>query len=356
MATARTGHTNAIVGDHLYTLGGESTPAGGALRAVERATINGGGAITTFEPLAGATLQVGSDSHTSAVIGDHLYVIGGEGTGGGRLSRIERADIADDGSLGPFATLTSPSLSVGRFLHACAIAGDHVYLIGGRPTSMATSEIDESLVAADDALGFIEPAAVALQTARFGHTAVAIGDHLYVLGGTGAVERADIAAGGSLGRFAAVSDPGVSVNRSGHTSVVLGNFLYNVGGTSGSAVLNTVERAPVNPDGSLGPFVPVPGVMLGNARAYHASIVVGNYLYVLGGQDSTGALASVERSAIAADGSLGPFAATSVTLATGRIGPTVVALAGHIYVLGGRGPAGVLTSVERAALAPGGGL
>jgi N-acetylneuraminic acid mutarotase len=356
MATARTGHTNASVGDHVYTLGGKTTAAGGALRAVERATINGGGAITTFGIFAGATLQVGSDSHTSAVIGDHLYVIGGEDNTGARLSRIERADIAGDGSPGPFAGLASPSLSAHRYLHACAIAGDHVYLIGGRSTAVGTPEIDESLVGADDALGFIEPAAVALQTARYGHTAVAIGDHLYILGGASSVERADIAAGGSLGRFATVSDVGVSVARSGHTSVVLGNFLYNVGGTSGSTFLNTVQRAAINAAGSLGPFADVPNLLLSKARAYHASIVVGNYLYVLGGQDSTGALASVERSAIAADGSLGPFAATSVTLATGRIGPTVVALAGHIYVLGGRGPAGVLTSVERAALAPGGGL
>jgi Kelch motif len=359
MATVRTGHTNVIVGNYLYTLGGLGAAGpGGALSAVERATINTGGAINTFAGGVGTDLQDGSESHASAVIGNHLYVFGGLGSSA-ILSRVERADIAADGSLGSFAKLAGTVLSTGRYLHTCAVAGNHVYLIGGRIGAFPTLTIDHTVIAADGTLGFIEPASVELQIPRQSPTAVTIGNHLYVIGGIGdtesptTVERADIAADGSLGGFSIVPGVNLSVVRSGHTSVVLGSFLYNLGGISGSSVLSTVERATIKPDGSLGPFAIVPGVTLKNARAYHASVVVGNYLYVLGGEGLTQDLDSVERSAIAADGSLGTFAPVpGIKLATTRTGLTAVALTGQIYVLGGS----QLTSVERAALGAGDGL
>jgi N-acetylneuraminic acid mutarotase len=360
MATLRAGHTNAILGNYLYALGGLNL-AGSVLSTVERAAINAGSAIAMFDGNAGPSLQVASQSHTTAVIGNYLYVFGGLGNAG-FLSRVERAEIASDGSLRPFATLAETVLSNGRDLHACAVAGNHVYLIGGRVKNAPTPTIDHSAIAADGTLGFIEPASVSLTTSRDGLTAVVIGNHLYVLGGfsgggtQATVERATIGADGSLGRFSIV--PGVNLTgpRTGHTSVVLGNFLYNLGGNSGGGpVLATVERATINQDGSLGPFALVPGVTLTSARAFHTSFVIGSYLYVSGGQGATPELDSVERSPIAVDGSLGPFAPVpGVKLGTARLEATAVVLAGQVYVLGGQGPAGRLTSVERAVLAGGG--
>jgi N-acetylneuraminic acid mutarotase len=359
----RSGHSNAIIGNYVYTLGGSST-TDGTLNAVERATINTGGAIHTFDAGAGTSLQAGSESHTSTVVGHHLYVFGGGGDTD-VLSRVESADIAADGSLGPFTKPRRAALSTGRYLYACAVAGNHIYLIGGRSAdSNGMATIDESVASADGTLGFIEPAIVHLQNLRHSHTAVTIGTHMYVVGGIGSstspitVEHAGIAADGSLGPFAVISGVNLSVPRAGHSSVVLGNFLYNLGGFDSSA-LATVERAMINPDGSLGPFAMVPGVMLRNGRAYHASVAIGNYLYVFGGMNQTGTpLDSVERAAVAADGSLGPFVAVSgVKLITARFGLTAVAVAGQVYVIGGRGAAGGrLTSVERATLDSGDGL
>jgi hypothetical protein len=193
---------------------------------------------------------------------------------------------------------------------------------------------------------------------------VILGDHLYVIGGAGSatslitVEQAAIAADGSLGPFQIV--PGVSLSepRSGHTSVVLGKFVYNVGGMSDSAALASIERAPIGASGSLGSFAAFPGAHLVTARVHHASIVVGNTLYVLGGEVITNGvttpLDSVERSTIAPDGSPGPFEIVpGVKLVTARAGLTAAALGGQVYVLGGRGPAGRLRSVERAALVSG---
>lgn len=57
----------------------------------------------------------------------------------------------------------------------------------------------------------------------------------------------------------------------------------------------------INADGSLGPFAAVSGVTLTIGRSFSASAVVGNYLYVVGGQDNNAAMNSVERATLSAN-------------------------------------------------------
>jgi N-acetylneuraminic acid mutarotase len=82
--------------------------------------------------------------------------------------------------------------------------------------------------------------------------------------------------------FATVADVSLTTARRGHASVVIGNYLYIVGGF-GDSPLNSIERAIIHADGSLGPFSPVPEVSLATARYGHTATVVGSYLYVIGG-------------------------------------------------------------------------
>ncbi|MFN3432323.1 MAG: kelch repeat-containing protein, partial [Candidatus Sericytochromatia bacterium] len=132
-------------------------------------------------------------------------------------------------------------------------------------------------------------AAPALRLARYGHTSIVLGRHLYVLGGihgtrpTWDVERATILPDGRLGPFTAVPGLALSHARAGHTSVVVGDRLYVIGGRDGAGFLGSVEHAPIGPDGHLGPFSPTPGVDLATPRGIATSALVGQYLYVIGG-------------------------------------------------------------------------
>ena len=57
--------------------------------------------------------------------------------------------------------------------------------------------------------------------------------------------------------------------------------------------VNSVERATINADGSLGAFSIVPDVALVTARGDHTTVVIGDWLYVLGGRMGGGSLTPV---------------------------------------------------------------
>jgi len=95
-------------------------------------------------------------------------------------------------------------------------------------------------------------------TPRQGHTSVAYNGFLYVIGGTtddvtryNDVQFAPINADGSLGTWQTTTP--FYNGRRGHTSVAYNGYLYVIGGTpTGGGLLNDVQYAPINPDGSLG--------------------------------------------------------------------------------------------------------
>jgi hypothetical protein len=97
------------------------------------------------------------------------------------------------------------------------------------------------------------------------------------------IERAAISDTGDLSSFSFMS--ALSTARDGHVSVVAGSFVYVAAGFSSSinSYLRSVERAPIAADGTLGAFVDVPGVMLASPRGYSAGALIGSYLYLIGG-------------------------------------------------------------------------
>ncbi|HEY9900183.1 MAG TPA: hypothetical protein V6D00_13495 [Pantanalinema sp.] len=191
---------------------------------------------------------------------------------------------------------------------------------------------------------------VALGTARSEHTSQVVGAFLYVLGGLSGeetssnlvervaldgVERAAIASDGTLGPFSSVERSHLTTPRFGHCSVVVGSYLYVLGGLDGNFVsLNTVERAVINSNGVLGQFAPDPEATLVLPRYGAACQVVGKYLYVMGGggdhQNAT------ERAPIRDDGTLGPFELMPASqAASGRVFSSAHLLGTFVYLLGG---------------------
>lgn len=294
------------------------------------------------------------------VVGNGLYVLGGTGSGGTSGS-VERAPIAADGSLAPFATTSGVTLSAPRTGSAVATVGTSLYVIGGNGGSGPLRTVERASLDADSALGAFATSDVALVKSRISPTTTIVRNFVYVIGAQGgetSVERARIRPDGSLGPFATVPEVSLVSPRSGHTTVVIRNFLYAIGGgLGGGGVPSSVERAVINDDGSLGPFTTIPSIALNEGRAYHISVVLENFLYVIGGYGSSGRLNSIERAPINANGTLGTFAMLSgVALNTGRNLFTGVVTGGYVYVIGGLSDAGELTSVEQASIAGDGSL
>jgi len=125
---------------------------------------------------------------------------------------------------------------------------------------------------------------------------------------------------------------------------VIGRFVYIIGGLSfvvagPSMVQRSVARAPIQSDGSLGSFALVPDVNLITARFGHRSVVIGKYLYVLGGSVNLNGdpVASIERALINSGGSLGSFESISTALRTPGVASSMI-VGNSLYVFtGGNG-------------------
>jgi Kelch motif protein len=306
LAAAGSAQDAVVAQDYLYVIGG-GDQSGRPSKTIQRASINGDGVLGTFATVAGQTLRVPRDFHTNVVVDNYLYVMGGANIGV-PVPAVERAPIGADGALGAFETLSGVTLSTGRIQPTSARVRQLLYVVGGMTASIEQAPID-----AAGNLGAFTPSGVNLTTSRYGHTMAVLGNNLYVIGGrtpsglTGTLERSQIAADGSLGAFSTVSGVALTTPRTDHMTVAVGNFLYVIAGTGANGNTLNVERAPIGFDGTLGAFadagvgliVPVPGA---------TATVVGNYLYVLGGQSPGSVDGSVQRAPVNPDGSLGAFA------------------------------------------------
>jgi hypothetical protein len=133
--------------------------------------------------------------------------------------------------------------------------------------------------------------------------------------------------------------------------VVLGDFLYVIGGYGALGRTGNVERAPVNTDGTLGTFITVSGIGLNTPRNLFTAFVSDGYLYVIGGLSDTGELTSIERASIDSDGSLGAFATiSSGALLIPRISPANPVVGNALYVVGGRNSSAAITTMEHATI------
>lgn len=348
LAVARQGHTSVVIGNMLYVVGGSD---GAPLDSVERATINADGSLEPFSLVSNVHLVVARQDHAIAVAANFLYVVGGSG-GGRMLNNVERTAIAPDGSLEQFATVPGVALATARSRHTVALFKNMLYVVGGRSDSGPLSDVEASPINSDELLGPFVAAQAAMVAPRQGQATAIVGNYLYMLGGAGStplasIERASLDGSGNLEPLSPFGAAGFVIPRAGFAAVVIGDYVYVIGGESTSA--NTIERATIRADGTLGPFGAVVGVALMTSRKYHTAAVVGSYLYIIGGMGAGGALSSVERASINPDGSLGTFAVVA-TLPAPRAAHTSVVIGKYLYILGGDDASNVLGSIVRATI------
>jgi hypothetical protein len=276
------------------------------------------------------------------VAGNWLFVLGGD-NGGGALDKVERALVNADGTLGTF--LSAGTLSTASRDQGSALVGKYLYAIGGSNGS-ALQRVERAQLGANGLPGSFADAGVALTVPRSAPSVTIIGDFLYVIGGSSSgaglttVERAPINGDGTLGSFA---DAGVSMRtaRSGHTSTVSGSFLYVVGGSPSTGMYTArVERAPINSDGTIGDFVDqAPTTQLMTARAGHQMQIIGTTVYVFAGSNGG---SSIESAPIASDGSFGPFGTVTGVSAAQRTGFGSAIVGNYLYEIGGTTTSGII--------------
>ncbi|MNL30562.1 Kelch motif protein [compost metagenome] len=174
--------------------------------------------------------------------------------------------------------------------HAAVRIGDYLYVLGGnygKPGALdlnAPKRIARARIFSDDSIGNFESLATTLKTGRANFTCHVIGNYLYVFGGgTTQCERAAIQPDGSLGAFATEGVPVLKQARTHHASQVVGNSFYVLGGWIPGSFLSSVEKATLQPDGSLGSFEVVGETALPEVRRAGVSLRLGNTLLFVGG-------------------------------------------------------------------------
>ena len=163
-------------------------------------------------------------------------------------------------------------------------------------------------------------------------------DFLYAIGPWYDTEYAPINPDGSLEEWQFTSN--MTRDRYGVAAVAPGNgYIYAVGGgdVGSAAAVTTTERAPINPDGSLGAWEILTSTLV-HPRSWHNVVAPGNgYLYALSGYDSHNdtSYTSTEYCEIYADGTLGPWKELTATVKHTRDMAGAVAYNGYIYIAGG---------------------
>ena len=139
--------------------------------------------------------------------------------------------------------------------------------------------------------------------------------------------------------------------RNGATAVISGDYIYVIGGLNSTGYLKSVERAKIRENGDVEPWTYV-GPLPSN-RGWGASIVTRGFLYVAGGTNEENGeviLGDVLRAKIDPDGSLERWVIEKNGMTTPRRGFALVEANGYLYVLGGYNKGTNLSLVEGTSI------
>lgn len=298
-----------------------------------------GAAARPVEPLAWTALTPlpqTLDSTAAVTVQGWMYVIGGYNTSNGTLNAVRRAQVHDNGTVGPWQLATSLPQALDS--HVAVTSGNRIYVIGGfsggpQATVYRTSvNPDGSLVSWQTT--------TPLPSGRYGLAAVTFNDYIYVLGGYRSsplsnVLRAPIQADGSLGGWTQESSLPTPLYRL--SAVVDGSAIYVIGGRpTTSTVSRKIFRAAIQSNGTLGAWNELKignNEALPQGRADALSLADLGWLYVIGGTDGTTSQPTVYRFSLGATLSLLPAGGPLPQArhrASGAIG-----LRHYFYVIGG---------------------
>jgi len=304
--------------------------------------------------------------------GAHIYLVGGT-TGTAATADVETTQVGEDGNFVPW--VAGPALPEPRTDAAVVSMTGVPYIIGGldaagKPTDsvFVATVADGEVTGWQLADGTNGTPDLTLPTPLSGASVVATSGGLFLFGGTTAdglsatvltsqVKDNEPTAWQSLD---ALPLPEARANA---TAVALGNTMYVLGGTglSGPTTtiyrLNVVNGVPaVDADGKTIGWASAPtSQQLPSPRSGAVSFNANGSIYVIGGVDGSGAPQATTLWAVPNTGT-GDLPAwhqlDQTSLPEGRTNAAIAAIGSFAYVIAGAGPSGPLDSIARANISP----
>ena len=279
---------------------------------------------------------------STAVYNDTLYIVGGDD--GTNLRDVWKS--TDAGSTWAKVEVTGSFLHPNLSSYSTAAANGTIYVTGG---NLGTSSSEQKRVwkSADGGKAWQELTTGTKFSARDGHTTLAIGTNIYVIGGyiTGA-DRVWRSSDGDNWAQVTMSASTTFSARSNHSSVYIPSGanagMYVIGGFGASTRLNDVWKS--TDSGATWTQVTTSASTKFSARNTHSSVYIPSGanagMYVIGGRTSGGASGIVNDVWKSTDGGANWTRVTANAAFAVRSLHSSVAFGQAIYVFGGRGASG----------------
>ena len=334
MTIPRTLHGSVAYNGYLYAIGGTTT-SGTKVNSVEYAPINSNGSIGTWATTS--SLSSVTTSASAVAYNGYLYLLGGGD--GSATNTVAYAAIKADGSLGSWSTTTS--FTTARYGANTFAYNNRMYVMGGyNGSSTYYNDVQSAPINSDGSLGSWSTT-TSFTTARTGAFGGVYGGYAYIAGGTatdhstgdafGDTQYAQINADGSLGAWRASTT--MSLERYSGGFATYKGRLYAVGGIESGVGTRSVQYATINPAGTTTAYT-TSGNTFTTTRRGAQTIAYGNYLYVMGGDNGGTPVNTVYKAAIASNGTIGTFSSTTA-FTTNRTYFAAVAYNGYMYAIGG---------------------
>lgn len=277
-------------------------------------------------------LPVTSHQSHAVVTKGRVYLLGGRTTTNS-VATIYTAPVDAAGVIGTW--VSAGNLPAAIASGQVVLTKNRIYLLGGMVNATYVASVYTAPIDATGVIGAWTtvaalPAAVAQAQSLVTRTRV------YLFGGRNAtasvnvVYSAPIDSAGVIGTWTTdLALPGIL---SGSELIATKNRVYLLGGIATSVYSSAVYTAPINADGTVGPWVTAP-TALPAVTAYHQAVVTKNSVYLLGGFNGSYSATSYT-APVNADGTLGTWTATTAlpsTLAYSQL----VCLVGKLYSIGG---------------------
>jgi N-acetylneuraminic acid mutarotase len=215
---------------------------------------------------------------------NRVYLIGGQTNNTTFLNSVYYAPINSDGTLGSWVNAGTIPVSMARM--KAVVGNKFVYLIGGY-TGNGLNSVYYAPINSDGSLGSWSPTTILPISGLYWTQVYLSKSRIYVLGGynnnsLNSVYYAPINSDGTLGSW--VADVSLPISISQSQIAFTGNNLYLIGGYNTEGAVASVYYAPINSDGSLGVWSV--GPTLPTATYAHQVYVTSNYIYVIGGSNN----------------------------------------------------------------------
>ncbi len=309
---ARDRHTAVYHDGHIIVVGGKEIDTQ-SKRDVYYTTIDPGDHdLANWQkttPLPEGTYPDGLSWHTSVVVHDRLYVLGGS-VDLDYYDKVSFAPINPNGTVGSW--VTTASLPAGLRLSQAVAINDRIYVIGGRTPSGDSNQV--YFATPNPANGQISgwSTTTPLPYGTRGHMVAVQDGRLYIMGGTDGIVI-------SPKVFYAQPDP-VSGDIPSYTETTpMKNNLYGAAGLAYNGVVFTIAGAInqvnvpsayvaanlIGLSGGLGGWQDTS--LVAPERLYHAAVCSDDgWLYVIHGNNGYGPIASINRGATAGPGASYP--------------------------------------------------